>query len=867
MSRKIIGVTVGTTLPKPNFKQTDPSKGDYIRNKPDFDGLKNKVNTIRELVGDTPVEDQINSALSNQVGKATESGGEVFNDYENNQAGLNAVAIGSETKAVGEASLAGGMKKDASGDYPTDENGNEIIPDDAWRYNEAIGSASMAFGMGAVAYSRASKSLGYRTQTGYPPSKEYVDARPEAVTINVAGENVVSSLDVILINNGGNIYTESDNSRIVSDSCETYNHEGEQNGYSYGVVEYSFTEPTNIIGLSFIGGLEGQNGTNASTSVSIKLSAISEGNLYDLDSFNKTLEDFNGLVYDNIFNLEYVAEKLHIKIYSSNNIITLNDIVVRIANDYPEDNVGQAAVAIGSDTVAVGNNSLAGGYQSKALEANAIALGSSTTASGTNGAMAVGRKTIASGQSSFATGTFTEASSKNQVTIGKYNTVDTEDKYAFIVGNGTGTSESKRSNALTVDWDGNATFAGKVIIEGDKYAVTSSELAEVIDNLDITTNKVNSLAGTNNTLTNKKSFVGGNDSTAGHTSSGGAGYTAIALGDEAIATGKYATAIGSVVNATGTGSVAIGYHSNSTTNHSIALGYNLETKSGSVATDGQLVVGKYNAYEDGEIDDALFVIGNGTSKGRKNALVVDKSGNMDVKGVITAEGGKELATQEYVGAKMVEFVDSAPETLNTLNELATALGNDPNFATTVATKIGEIDAKVGETTVEEQIADAVDGLATQEHLNNTVSQKSSVRVVESGKEEFLQTLKIHRLTQAEYDQLVENGTVEENALYLTPDEEVDLSSYATEEYVDSAIAAIPIPDVSGQIVDAIAGIVYPVSSVNGKTGAVVLTASDVGALPSDTVIPSVAGLATEGYVNSAVAQKSQVQIITWEDDD
>ena len=34
MSRKIIGITVGTTLPKPNFSQTDPTKGDYIKNKP-----------------------------------------------------------------------------------------------------------------------------------------------------------------------------------------------------------------------------------------------------------------------------------------------------------------------------------------------------------------------------------------------------------------------------------------------------------------------------------------------------------------------------------------------------------------------------------------------------------------------------------------------------------------------------------------------------------------------------------------------------------------------------------------------------------------------------------------------------------------
>ena len=64
MSRKIIGVTVGTTLPKPNFKQTDPNKGDYIRNKPDFDGLKTKVDTIDGFVGDKSVAEQITDAIS-----------------------------------------------------------------------------------------------------------------------------------------------------------------------------------------------------------------------------------------------------------------------------------------------------------------------------------------------------------------------------------------------------------------------------------------------------------------------------------------------------------------------------------------------------------------------------------------------------------------------------------------------------------------------------------------------------------------------------------------------------------------------------------------------------------------------------------
>ena len=64
MSRKIIGVTVGTQLPKPNFKQDDPTKGDYIKNKPDFDGLRTDVDDIKTLVGDTSVSEQIDNKVS-----------------------------------------------------------------------------------------------------------------------------------------------------------------------------------------------------------------------------------------------------------------------------------------------------------------------------------------------------------------------------------------------------------------------------------------------------------------------------------------------------------------------------------------------------------------------------------------------------------------------------------------------------------------------------------------------------------------------------------------------------------------------------------------------------------------------------------
>lgn len=53
--------------------------------------------------------------------------------------------------------------------------------------------------------------------------------------------------------------------------------------------------------------------------------------------------------------------------------------------------------------------------------------------------------------------------------------------------------------------------------------------------------------------------------------------------------------------------------------------------------------------------------------------------------------------------------------------------------------------------------------------------------------------------------------------------------------------------------DALKNIDYPVDSVNGKKGDVVLTASDVGALPANTVIPSIDGLATEEYADTVAA--------------
>ena len=62
------------------------------------------------------------------------------------------------------------------------------------------------------------------------------------------------------------------------------------------------------------------------------------------------------------------------------------------------------------------------------------------------------------------------------------------------------------------------------------------------------------------------------------------------------------------------------------------------------------------------------------------------TGDLTLSGNPTA--ANHAANKSYVDTEVAGIVDSAPGTLDTLNELAAALGDDPNFATTVTNSIG-----------------------------------------------------------------------------------------------------------------------------------------------------------------------------------
>ena len=135
--------------------------------------------------------------------------------------------------------------------------------------------------------------------------------------------------------------------------------------------------------------------------------------------------------------------------------------------------VGQNSVALGHDTVASGIASVAEGDACVASGGGSHAEGIFTSASG-SASHSEGQETGASGVAAHAEGTFTRAASDNQHVQGKYNEPDQNGRYAHILGNGTGPTDP--SNAHTIDWSGNAWFAGNVKVGGTS-ADNGSELA------------------------------------------------------------------------------------------------------------------------------------------------------------------------------------------------------------------------------------------------------------------------------------------------------------------------------------------------------------------------------------------------------
>ena len=251
--------------------------------------------------------------------------------------------------------------------------------------------------------------------------------------------------------------------------------------------------------------------------------------------------------------------------------------------------------------------------------------------------------------------------------------------------------------------------------------------------------------------------------------------------------------------------------------------------------------------------------------------VVDEAGNIvfsvDNTGAhtttLTLDGKtvEEIATDK-AKAEVATLVNSAPEALNTLNELANALGDDPNFATTITNEIGKkVDKVEGKDLSTNDFTDAykqkLDGLnldnITYEETDPTVPSwakepnKPTYTAVEVGLGNVDNTSDadkpISTATQTALDELKEKIMFESQEWHIVDENDnivfsVDASGAHT---TSLTLNNVPVEDIIAEKQDKITGTKGQLVGFDDNGNAIAqdkptYTADDVGALSKDVTL-------------------------------
>ena len=321
--------------------------------------------------------------------------------------------------------------------------------------------------------------------------------------------------------------------------------------------------------------------------------------------------------------------------------------------------IGKYAFAEGVETIASGNYSHAEGSNTIASGITSHAEGYSTIASG-DYSHAEGQYAIASGHYSHAEGHYTIASGINSHAEGVNTIAPNDSSHAEgwdTIASGRN-SHAENEDTIAVGTGSHAEGKGESIscsLTGEANALTyvcSIKCAAFINKkIKVKNNiaKIISVDDVNNVITVSKTLS----------------ETAITNNTAYI----YATgAEGSYSHVEGSGTTALG--------------------------NNQHVQGQYNI----EDSTSAHIVGNGTRESHSNAHTLDWNGNAwyagdvyvsSTSGTNKDEGSKKLATEEYVNTEIAALVNSAPEALDTIGELATAFQENQDIVETLNQAIGD----------------------------------------------------------------------------------------------------------------------------------------------------------------------------------
>lgn len=309
------------------------------------------------------------------------------------------------------------------------------------------------------------------------------------------------------------------------------------------------------------------------------------------------------------------------------------------AEGYETTASGSSAHAEGLHTGSSGDFSHAEGMRTTASGQDAHSEGALTSATGAH-SHAEGYETTASGSASHAGGLRTSASEDYQTVIGRYNNIEDSKNKAFVIGNGHN-KDKLANNAMTVDWDGNANFAGE-LKSGKKHVLTTSDY--------ITAGRKNG------TAVGDSSTAEGAQTTASGVGSHAEGGETIAEGPWAHSEGYGSKALGNSSHAEGLNNTASGDYSHAEGNQTTASGVGSHASGYRTTANGdyQTVIGKLNKQD----NTKAFIIGGGYTTTEEptpgidallNLATVDWNGNAEFRGSVkVGTDNKEVATQEYV---------------------------------------------------------------------------------------------------------------------------------------------------------------------------------------------------------------------------
>jgi hypothetical protein len=271
---------------------------------------------------------------------------------------------------------------------------------------------------------------------------------------------------------------------------------------------------------------------------------------------------------------------------------------------------------------------------------------------------------------------------------------DTADINAGTIDNTVvGATTPAAATVTTLNTTGNAAVAGNLVVTGNTTVNGNTVIGDATsDTVTVTARVSSSLVPTNDNTSDlgtsllewKDLFIDGT-----------ATIDTLLVDENATVTGN--VSVGGTLNVTGQATLANVNATGGVINNTVIGGSTPAAITGTTVTANTGFVGNVTGNVTGNLT------GNVTaSSGGSTFNNVTVNGTMDVTNTVIANVATpvldaDAATKGYVDTVINNLIDSSPGTLDTLNEIAAALGDDPNFAATMTTELAKKLDKTGGT--------------------------------------------------------------------------------------------------------------------------------------------------------------------------